>query len=697
MNLKNLARRIPFLFFAFALGAGIWLARFVGDESFLFLRILPILVSIFSFVLLFLLRFNGRYRNRWIPGGCFYLLLIFTGLFMALVNRPPQINNGFNVEGIARVVEADVTISGYHSYTVETLDLKTDSLLSQKSKMIWRLIVEPADSMLQPLARPGNIVEFVVFISGHKKPSNPGAFDYGKYLFRQGISGWGFVEKEDFKIVQRGVLQGLSGRMNHLRLKTIEIYRRHGIDGEELQVLSALTLGVRSMLDDEIKNWFIHSGAVHVLAVSGLHTGIIFLLVNWLLSLFLPERSSIRVIIVIGVLVFYALLTGGAPSVFRAVVMLSVIQIGNYSQKSSNIYNLLGVSAFLILLIHPMSLFHMGFWLSHLAVAGIVTFYPVFSKLYSGQNIFIRWGGDLASVSLAAQIGTLPLSLYTFRAFPSWFLLSNFLILPLVAPILVLAKFLVMFSEIRFFSLMIAGVLNDLLGFMLEVVEWLDSLPWSYMQGLWVNAATMWILYALMIFLMLWYHTRMRIMLKGTLFLLLFLMLVLHQDYWRKSKTDRFVIFDVKRENVIGVIESGQGLIIADTSVSCRNIDFACSGFFARNSFNFDRKFLSECWNASGEAMICCSGTNRFLVLGEVDVDRLNFSEGLKFEGVVFSGDVKGDVPGFLSQIVTDRLIFAKSCPPWCIKRFREEIEHLPMEFHFVAQDGAFVYPKNGS
>ncbi|WP_010662714.1 ComEC/Rec2 family competence protein [Marinilabilia salmonicolor] len=693
MKLKDLARRIPFLFFAFALGTGIWLARFVGDESYLFLRILPILVVLISFFLLFSLRFSGRYRNRWISGGCFYLMLIFTGLFMALINRPSRINNGFNVKGTARVVEADVTTSGYHNYTVKPLDLKADSLLSERSKMIWRLIVEPADSMLQPPAKPGNIVEFAVFISGHKKPSNPGAFDYGEYLFRQGISGWGFVEREDFKILRKSPLQGLIGRMSHLRLKTIEIYRRHGISGEELQVLSALTLGVRSMLDDEIKDWFIHSGAVHVLAVSGLHTGIIFLLINWLLNMFLPERSSIRVIIVIGVLIFYALLTGGAPSVFRAVVMLSVIQIGNYSQRSSNIYNLLGVSAFLILLIHPMSLFHMGFLLSHLAVAGIVTFYPVFAKLYSSRNIFIRWGGDLAAVSLSAQLGTLPLSLFTFRAFPSWFLLSNFLVLPMVAPILVLAKCLVIFSEFRFLSLMIAGILNDLLRFMLEVVEWLDSLPWSYVQGLWINESTVWILYALMVLLMLWFHTRMRLMLKGTLFLFLLLMIVLHLDYWRKSRTDRFVIFDVKRERVIGLIESGQGLVIADTTVSNRSLDFACSGFFSGNSFNLKRKVFSECWSKKGEAMICSVRESPFLVLGDVDVDQMRFSGIPRFEGVVFSGDLKGDVPGFLSQIMTERLIVAKSCPPWCIKKFRKEIEGLSMELHFVAEDGAFVYP----
>ncbi len=369
-----------------------------------------------------------------------------------------------------------------------------------------------------------------------------------------------------------------------------------------------------------------------MLAVSGLHTGIIFLLVNWLLDLFLPKRNRVRVVIVVGVLVFYALLTGGAPSVFRAVVMLSVIQIGGYSQKTSNVYNLLGVSAFIILLVHPMSLYHIGFWLSHLAVAGIVTFYPVFVKVYSDRNLFVRCLGDLAAVSLSAQIGTLPLSLFTFRAFPTWFLLSNFFVLPLVAPILVLAKLLVVFSEFRFLSLMLAGVLNDLLGFMLGVVEWLDSLPYSYARGLWINELSVWVLYLGIIAFMIWYHTRLRSLLKGTLFLMLIFMIIVHLDYFRKSQTTAFVVFDVKRQNVFGMIESGQGIIIADTTTTDRQIDFACSGFFARNSFNLKRMILSDCWNAKAEAMVCSVGNRQFLVLGNQCPSPLSLS-GLLFGG----------------------------------------------------------------
>jgi competence protein ComEC len=692
MALKGLVKRIPFLFFAFSVGLGIWLARFFKEQFLPFSWIPVAVVLVFFLCILYTSHFAPRYRSRWLPGGCFFLLLLAAGFYLAVFYRPIRIKNSFRVECTALVEEANITYSGYHSYTVAPLRLKTDTIFTDLRTMKWRLIVEPYDSLLMPSATPGDLVEFCTSISGHDKPSNPDTFDYGKYLFRQGISGWGFVEKEQFRIVENSRLPGIRGYMNEMRGKTIEIYRENGIVGDELQVLSALTLGVRGMLDDEIKNWFVHSGAIHVLAVSGLHTGVIFLLINWLLDLFLPKRSSVRVIIVVGVLVFYAMFTGGAPSVLRAVVMLSVIQIGKYSQKSSNVYNLLGVSAFIILLVHPMSLYHIGFWLSHLAVAGIVTFYPVFEKLYSDKKLFVRWLGDLAAVSLSAQIGTLPLSLFTFRAFPTWFLLSNFFVLPLVAPILVLAKFLVIFSEFRFLSLMLAGVLNDLLGFMLGVVEWLDSLPHSYVKGLWINEVSVWVLYLGIIAFMLWHHTRLRSLFKGTFFLMLLFLIVVHLDYYRKSQTTAFVVFDVKRQNVFGMIESGQGIIIADSITSDRQIDFACSGFFARNSFNVKRKFLSECWNTKGEAMVCSVGKRQFLVLGNVNVNRLKFNSNTPFEGVVLSGNVKGDVTEFLSQISSKRLIVAKTCPPWCIDDWQDQLEKSKMEVHFIAENGAYLF-----
>jgi competence protein ComEC len=692
MTFGELLKRTPFLLFAFFLGSGIWLAHFVKNQCLTAVSVAAVVVLLLFLSIVFNARFSSRFHNRWFSGGCFYLLLVLSGILLVVVQRPTPISESFEVEGTARVLEADVTYSGFHSYTIEPLSLKADGRIPPCRNRRWKIIAEPPDSLLMPLAKPGYEVHFRTIISGHSKPPNPDAFDYGKYLFQQGISASGFVAKEDFWVLKERRLSGIRGYVSTMRQETINIYKKNGIDGKELQVLAALTLGVRSMLDDEVKNWFIHTGAVHVLAVSGLHTGIIFLLLNWLLDLFLPKKSGIRVVIVIVVLAFYGLLTGGAPSVFRAVVMLSVIQVGRYYQKSSNIYNLLGVSSFVILMVHPMSLYHVGFWLSHLAVAGIVTFYPIFRRLYSGGNIFVRGVGDLTAVSLSAQIGTLPLSLFTFRAFPTWFLLSNFFVLPLVAPILVFAKLLVLFSEVPFVSLMIAGVLNGLLGFLLDMVEWLNSLPHSYVKGLWVNGVSVGLLYAAIISFMIWHHTKFRFYLKSTLFFLLGLMIVFNFDFYRKTNTNALVVFDAKRQNVFGIVESGNGIILSDSIATDRQLDFAGSGFFAKNSFVVRQKELVDCWNKNGEAMICKFREDHFLVLGNVDVENLEPEKLSPLAGVIFSGDVKGDVVAFLHSVNCQRLIVAKSCPPWCTKKWVDKVDSVELEMHFVAESGAFVY-----
>jgi competence protein ComEC len=691
MTFRQLLKRTPFLLFAFFLGSGIWLAHFVKNQYLTAVSLAVAVMLLLFLSVVFNARFSSRFHNRWLSGGCFYLLLVLTGILLVVAQRPALMNGSFQVEGKARVVEADVTYSGYHSYTIEPLSLKAEGRIPPCRNRKWKIIAEPPDSLLMPLAKPGYLVQFRTIISGHSKPPNPDAFDYGRYLFQQGISASGFVAKEDFQVLKEQGLSGIRGYVNTMRQETITIYRKYGIEGRELQVLSALTLGVRSMLNDEVKNWFIHSGAVHVLAVSGLHTGIIFLLLNWLLDLFLPKRSGIRVVVVVSVLAFYALLTGGAPSVFRAVVMLSVIQVGKYYQKSSNIYNLLGVSSFVILTVHPMSLYHLGFWLSHLAVAGIVTFYPVFRRVYSGGNIFVRGIGDLTAVSVSAQIGTLPLSLFTFRAFPTWFLLSNFLVLPMIAPSLVFAKLLVLFSEVPFISFMLAGVLNGLLGFLLGVVEWLNFLPHSYVKGLWVNGVTVGLLYAAIITFMIWVHTKFHFYLKSTLFFLLGLMIVFNLDYYRKKHTNALVVFDAKRQNIFGIVESGNGLILSDSIVTDRQLDFTGSGFFAKNSFNVRQKALADCWSEKGEAMICKVRERKYLVVGNVDVEKLEPESIPLLAGIIFSGDVKGDVAAFLNKVKCERLIVARSCPPWCTKKWVDKVDSLGLEMHFVAETGAYV------
>ncbi len=624
MSLNSILKHIPFVRFAFALGLGVYFGSCFQYPSWPVLAILCAISGVLLFGSLSIPFFYQNYRNRWISGVLFFILLFQIGALLSRDSQPSQLVKSYDIKAVGKITEADITTSGYYRFVINPVKITSQDTIPLRKKDRWQIIVEPVDSVELLPATEGDVVGFKTRISGHSSASNPFSFDYGQYLFRQGISGTGFVLADDFKVMNKGEISGLMGNIREIRNEAREVYIENGIEGEELQVLSALTLGMRQDLDDEVKNRFIHSGAIHVLAVSGLHVGIIYLFLNILLDVFLSRTSVFRLIIVISMLTFYVFLTGASPSVFRAVVMLSIIQIGNFFNFKGNIYNLLGISAFIILIIQPQSLFHPGFWLSHFAVAGIVTFFPLFRRFYAHGNIFIRGAGDLASVSISAQIGTLPLSLYLFRAFPSWFLLTNFLILPLVAPVLIMSNLLIAFSEFPFMAAMFAGVLNELVGFMLGLVKWLDSLPAAYIQGLWMAPLTMVLMYVLICMFAFWHHFKQPLYFKMMLGSLLGVFIMFHFGYWQRKQTDAFVVFETGRYNTIGVIKKGTGALFTDPEINERNINFASSGFFARNAEKDERHYLWSDVNMKAQISVYTIKSGCYIGVGDINVDKIS-------------------------------------------------------------------------
>ncbi|MFO8002079.1 MAG: ComEC/Rec2 family competence protein [Marinilabilia sp.] len=693
MSVSGLLKNIPFVRFSAALAAGIYVSVSLKGIQLPCLLFAIGLTVVLLLVVVYVPFVFQDYRNRWLPGALFFCFLVQTGMFLAGLSLPSSLHGEYKVEATAKVAEAGISGSGYFHFMVSPLNVTCHDPLPLKKHDKWHIIVEPGDSAEDDLpARPGDKICFSTRLSGHEEPTNPSAFDYGEYLYQHGISGSGFVKTDDLGVLEEEELIFAGDRLQHIRQKARQVYKDYGITGERLQILSALTLGMRRELSDEVRTRFVHSGAVHILAVSGLHVGIVFLFLNAVLGIFLPRQSLAQMLIVITGLIFFALLAGGTPSVFRAVVMLSVIQVGKFFNRRGNIYNLLGISAFVILLVEPMSLFHAGFWLSHLAVAGIVTFYPQLRKVYAGNNVLARGPGDLAAVSLSAQIGTFPLSVYLFRAFPAWFLLTNFLLLPLVAPVLVLAKMLIGFSEFPFMGAMLAGVLNDLLGFMNEMVVWLDSLPSAYIKGLWIGSGIMLILYLMMASIALWWYHKYPRFLKIALIALFGVILAANIMYHEKRQKDAFVVLDVGTDIAIGVIRSGKGAVYASPGLEERELAFAGSAFFAKHAMETERQDLVA--DESGKEVQAFRGPKGvYIGVGQCDVDQIRPNPGdfHEISGIVLMDDVDGDVAGLLERFDCKRLIVTGGCPPWSVQSWLKDVMSMEVRVHNVPESGAYV------
>jgi competence protein ComEC len=334
-----------------------------------------------------------------------------------------------------------------------------------------------------PMPHEGDIL--VVETSIHRGDTL-GDFDYGLYLRRQGIVGTAWAHRGNWQLVghqPRKDIQAIAQRCQHA---LYEQYKKIGIDGKELGILSALTLGYREELDRDVQQSFSASGAMHVLAVSGLHTGIVWGILMWILTIGgwckpLYEEKGKRWLlggILLTLLWIYAFITGLSPSVLRSALMLSFWELSYLMKRHTSHWNPILAAAVIILLINPLALWSVSFQLSFAAVLGIMviaSWMQRHTRLRSGWSKYI---GGLLMVSIGAQLATMPLTLYYFGQTSNYFALTNLIVIPLAFVVLLLGLVSLAFSWC---------MLGEWLGIaakwgtwiMRQSVEWIEALPYS--------------------------------------------------------------------------------------------------------------------------------------------------------------------------------------------------------------------------
>src|SRR5690606_28077758 len=247
---------------------------------------------------------------------------------------------------------------------------------------------------------------------GIRPPLNPHQFNYREYLEKQGIY---HQIRSDFAsiTIEKNASPTLLGRASSFREHIISKLRRENFGSEELAVIQALLLGQRDDISEHTYNNYKNAGAIHILAVSGLHVGILLFLLEFLFSPLerLPKGKTLKLILIVLLLWSYAFIAGLSPSIVRAVTMFSFVAYSLYLNRPTNSFNIIALSMLFILMVKPLFLFQVGFQMSYAAVFAIVWSYPKLQRFWFPENIIIRKTWQLLSVSLAAQLGVLPISL----------------------------------------------------------------------------------------------------------------------------------------------------------------------------------------------------------------------------------------------------------------------------------------------
>lgn len=323
---------------------------------------------------------------------------------------------------------------------------------------------------------------------------NPGGFDYEKYMASQHIYYQLFADTLDWIKTSDNNGNILKHLAINSRNNIIKYLSKNGLEDRELAIANALLLGDKSLLNRDQKETYSTAGAMHVLAVSGLHVGVVLLILQFLLKPLRKMRWFYAVLLIVGIWTF-ALLTGFSPSVIRAATMFSFIGIGGILYRKNNIYHTIFASAFVLLIIQPSLLFNVGFQLSYIAVLGIVYLQP---KIYNSLYVKNRWLDlvwKITAVSIAAQIATFPISAYYFHIFPTYFIITNLLVIPLAWVILSLSSVILITSWLPFVGEILTQLLQWVIWIMNESISWVETLPYSKVDAIRFNLLDTFLLY----------------------------------------------------------------------------------------------------------------------------------------------------------------------------------------------------------
>lgn len=663
---------MPFLRLLFPLSLGIC-AGFhlpVPEEVWL----LPLLALCLMVLLSVTPFFRRRYALRWLFGALLFVHLFSLGGYRAagsllslsglapgdgslllaeLVDDPKEKPRSFAVEVSVR----DTTMGGGD----------------------YSLLLYVAKDSASASLRRGDVVAFPNDLF-RRKGLNPGEFDYDAMLRSRGISGTCYLAADKWCKVGHRDRFSLRAAALQLQRALLDKLSRYGMEGDEMALVSAMVLGNRDRMDAALRNSYSVTGASHILAVSGLHVGVVFVVLDFVLkTLFRSRMRIVRFFLLLASLWVYAFVTGLPASVVRASFMLSFICVGKMLNRSSSTFNTVSASAFFMLLYHPFYLFDVGFQLSYAAVFSILFFQPKIESFFEPRVWLVGKVWSLLSVSLAAQLGTLPIVLYYFHQFPNYFWLSGLWVVPLSA--------VVIYASLFFFALPVGVLCEWVVRFLTFVawlmnagVQWMEGLPCALVSGIRCGGVEVFLSYVLVVvFAVLLFRRNLR-WVRCFALSLAFVSLIWGANGCRLSLREGVAVYNVKGVSAVNRYGFGRNDLscVGDGEAVCRIV----SPFWVDHGFPEPKSTDSSFFFLGRGVVYCLRDTSWRTKVAE---------SPLAVDVLVLGRDAVGSLSDAL-RLFSFRQLVLDSSNSWRVRRrISRECEERGVACWDVAESGAWV------
>lgn len=687
-------KKTPFLRLLLALAAGIIFQWHNKTPLTVLLIVLP--AAVFMLLLFFSLSLKNRYRLGLLNGILISIIFFCTGSLLTwqkdIRNDKAWLGHHYTKDVSLIVTLDEPPVEKTKSYkanaTVEYI-LTDSSAVPVKGKII---LYFKKDSTLG--LSYGSLILFKKALQEIKNSGNPGGFDYKRYSLFQGITHQVYLKPGEFETLDRKNEKRLRKFLYSTREQVLNILRQNITGEKELGLAEALLIGYKNDLEQSLVQSYTNTGVVHIIAISGLHLGLIY----WLLGLVLKPLQKmqklkwLRPVLIITGLWLFSLLAGAQPSILRSALMFTCIVMGESLSRRTSIYNTMAVSAFLLLCINPFWLWDVGFQLSYAAVLSIIIFMrPVYNWFYI-PNKLLDFIWKLNAVTIAAQILTVPIGIYHFHQFPNLFLLTNFVAVPLSSVILLGEILLCCISFIPSVAVLIGKLLSFLIQAMNRYIEHIETISFSLWDGLQISIAQAILLLFFAAGISYWLMEKQKKgLLTGLIALLLFVSLRSY-SFIESDRQQKIVVYNVPQKRAVDFINGRSYYFAGDSDLLeddfARNFHLKPSRilFRIKEDRQLDHLTIYEnyarFWNKN---VLLIDQSIRFLPTDTKPVVDL----------LVISKNPKLYISQISKTLDIKQVVFDGSVPAWKTRYWKKDCDSLQIPWHDVTTQGAFVMKLN--
>jgi len=692
-NTAPIWKLAPFVRLLLPFSVGILIQWYIGIALYLIVTLLLIvLVFVIGFTFISI---KNKYRLQTLEAILFFIAMIVLGLFLTHKNDESKNTNWYgkaykpNDFILVRIDEPVIEKNkSYKANAYVEGIIKNDSLIKTQGKIIVYFAKDSAAGLLNY----GDKILIHKNIQTIKNSGNPGSFNYQRYASFQQLFHTIFLKEKDWVKTNERQVSWFKQFIFSAREKILDILKKNiGDNKDELGIAEALLIGYTNDLDNDLVQAYSNTGVVHVIAISGMHLGLIYVMLVWVFGKlpFIKKSKIIQVVLILSCLWLFSLLTGASASVLRSAVMFSCIAIGKNFFKQASIFNSLAASAFILLCYNPYYLWDVGFQLSYLAVIGIIVFQkPIYNTIYI-KNKYVNEVWKLVAISIAAQLLTFPICIYYFHQFPNLFILTNIIAVPLSSLILYLEIAMISLSWIPFIGTWLGKLTQWLVWLMNKIILFVNDFPFAVWDNLLASILTTLLLYVVVVTCCIWLIKKKKEYLKFSLLTLLCFVLLQSFMQWQIKNQQKLIVYNVPQHQAIDFVSGNTYKFIGDSILLVDGIlqNFHLKPGRIKLQLNQRVDSLSNCFAKTNFYQF---NTKKIMLIDE-PVAFNSLTTKINVDIILISKNPKLHIPQLASVFNCKTIVFDASNSLWKIDRWKEDCDKLNLQYYSVPDNGAYV------